>query len=141
MGDEILSYRDKYEGGAKSGKGGGKGMSSLSRRLPAPISPEMREKVRSLALRAFQALGLSGVARIDFLMNAETEELWVNEVNTCPGSLSFYLWEPVGLAYPALLDTMVSLALKRERERKSFHSAIDTGILKNFSGGAKGTKG
>ena len=141
MGDEILSYRDKYEGGGKTGDGGGKGMSGLSRLLPAPISPELREKVRSLALRAFRALGLSGVARIDFLLNAETEELWINEVNTCPGSLSFYLWESAGLSYPALLDKMVSLALKRERERKSFHSAIDTGILKNFSGGAKGTKG
>ena len=144
MGDEILSYRDKYEGGAKGSKGaGGKGMSGLSRLLPAPISPEMREKVRSLAVRAFRALDLSGVARIDFLLNAETEELYINEVNTIPGSLSFYLWEPMGLSYTALLDKMVSLALKRERERASFRSEIDTGILKNFSGakGAKGTKG
>ena len=141
MGDEILSYRDKYEGGGKGGKSGGKGMSGLKRLLPAPISPEMRENVRSLALRGFQALGLSGVARLDFLLNGETGELWLNEANAIPGSLSFYLWEPLGLGYPALLDRLVSLALKRERERKSFHSAIDTGILKNFSGGAKGTKG
>lgn len=141
MGDEILSYRDKYEGGGKAPAGGAKGMGGLKRLLPAPISPELRERVQSLALRAFRALDLSGVARIDFLMNAETEEIWVNEVNTCPGSLSFYLWEAEGLKYSALLDRMVSLALKRERERKSFHSAIDTGILKNFSGGAKGTKG
>ncbi len=141
MGDEILSYRDKYEGGGKASSEGSKGMSSLKRLLPAPISPELRERVQTLALRAFRALGLSGVARIDFLMNAGTEEVWVNEVNTCPGSLSFYLWEAGGMKYTQLLDQMVSLALKRERERKSFHSAIDTGILKNFSGGAKGTKG
>ena len=141
MGDEILSYRDKYEGGGKGE--GSKGMSGLSRLLPAPISPEMREKVRTLAVRAFRALDLSGVARIDFLMNAETEELFINEVNTIPGSLSFYLWEPVGLSYTALLDKMVSLALKRERQRETFRSEIETGILKNFSGakGAKGTKG
>ena len=139
MGDEILSYRDKYEGGAKGE--GSKGMSGLSRLLPAPISPELREKVRTLAVRAFRALDLSGVARIDFLMNAETEELYINEVNTIPGSLSFYLWEPVGLSYTALLDRMVSLALKRERQRASFRSEIETGILKNFSGGAKGAKG
>ena len=139
MGDEILSYRDKYEGGAKNS--GGKGMSGLSRLLPAPVSPELREKVRTLAVRAFRALYLSGVARIDFLLNAETEELYINEVNTIPGSLSFYLWEPLGLSYTALLDKMVSLALKRERQRTSFRSEIETGILKNFSGGAKGTKG
>ena len=138
MGDEILSYRDKYEGGAKGE--GSKGMSGLSRLLPAPISPELREKVRTLAVRAFRALDLSGVARIDFLMNAETEEIFINEVNTIPGSLSFYLWEPVGLNYTALLDKMVSLALKRERQRASFRSEIETGILKTFSG-AKGTKG
>jgi len=142
MGDEILSYRDKYEGGAKGGKtGGSKGMSGLSRRLPAPISREMRERVRALAVQAFQALDLSGVARIDFLLNAETEELYINEVNTIPGSLSFYLWEPLGLSYTALLDRMVSLALKRERQRGGFKSAIDTGILRNYTGGSKGSKG
>ncbi len=141
MGDEILSYRDKYEGGAKGS--GGKGMSGLSRLLPAPISPELRDRVRELAVRAFRALDLSGVARIDFLLNAETEELYINEVNTIPGSLSFYLWEPLGRSYTALLDRMVSLALKRERQRSAFRSEIETGILKNFSGakGAKGTKG
>ena len=142
MGDEILSYRDKYEGGAKGGKAsGGKGMSGLSRLLPAPISPELREEVRSLAVRAFRALDLSGVARIDFLLNGETGELFINEVNTIPGSLSFYLWEPLGLGYTALLDRLVSLALKRERQRGGFKNAVDTGILKGFSGGAKGTKG
>ncbi|MBR4691958.1 MAG: D-alanine--D-alanine ligase [Oscillospiraceae bacterium] len=142
MGDEILSYRDKYEGGAKGGKAsGGKGMSGLSRLLPAPISPELREEVRSLAVRAFRALDLSGVARIDFLLNGETGELFINEANTIPGSLSFYLWEPLGLGYTALLDRLVSLALKRERQRGGFRNAVDTGILKGFSGGAKGTKG
>ena len=142
MGDEILSYRDKYEGGAKGGKSaGGKGMSGLSRLLPAPVSPELRETVRSLAVRAFRALDLSGVARIDFLVNGETKEIFVNEVNTIPGSLSFYLWEAAGLKYPALLDRMVALALKRERQRGGFKRTVETGILKNFSGGAKGTKG
>lgn len=136
MEDEILSYRDKYEGGSK----GSKGMSGLRRRLPAPISPELRDRVRELAVQGFQALGLSGVARIDFLLNGETGEVFVNEVNTIPGSLSFYLWEPLGIRYPELLDRMVSLALKRERERQRFHTSIDTGILRNFSG-SKGSKG
>ena len=139
MGDEILSYRDKYEGGGKNSKG----MSGLKRRLPAPISDELRETVRDMAVKAFKALGCSGVARIDFLLNGMTGDVYVNEVNTIPGSLSFYLWEPMGVKYPALLDEMVSLALKRERERSRFHTSIDTGILQNFSGskGSKGSKG
>lgn len=133
MGDEILSYRDKYEAG-------GKGMSGLRRLLPAPVDAARRDEVRALAVRAFRALDLSGVARIDFLLDGESGRVYVNEVNTIPGSLSFYLWEPLGIRYPALLDKMVSLALKRSREQDRFRSEIETGILQNFSG-SKGSKG
>jgi len=134
MEDEILSYKDKYE------SGGQKGMSGLKRLLPAPVDPALRESVRQMAVTAFRSLGCSGVARIDFLMDRETGEYWVNEVNTIPGSLSFYLWEPLGLRYPALLDKLVSLALKRSREQSRFRYTIETGILQNF-GGSKGSKG
>ena len=138
MGDEILSYEDKYLSGGKGGKSGGsKGMRGLKRLLPAPVSPELREDIRAAAVKAFQALGCSGVARIDFLLNNETGEYWVNEINTIPGSLSFYLWEPVGLSYPKLLDELVKLALKRERQRGSYHREIETGILAGFTGGGK----
>ncbi len=136
--DEILSYEDKYAGGGKSG--GGKGMGGQKRLLPAPISPEMREEVRTLAVRTFKALGCSGVARIDFLLDTEEGKLWVNEINTIPGSLSFYLWEPAGVKYPELLDRMVSLALKRKRESEDINYSFDTNILENFGGGSKGGK-
>jgi len=140
--DEILSYEDKYGGGGKSGEksGGGKGMSGLKRLLPAPISAELREEVRSLAVKTFKALGCNGVSRIDFLLDTEENKLWVNEINTIPGSLSFYLWEPIGVKYPELLDRMVSLALKREREAADISYSFDTNILANFGGGAKGGK-
>ena len=138
--DEILSYEDKYGSGGKTG-GASKGMSGLKRLLPAPITPEMREEVRDLAVRTFQALGCGGVARIDFLLDAETMKLWVNEINTIPGSLSFYLWEPLGVSYTELLDRMVSLALKRQRETEEISYSFDTNILANFGGGAKGSKG
>ncbi len=136
--DDVLSYEDKYISDAK---GASKGMSSLKRILPAPIDSEAREKVRELAVRTFQTLGCSGVARIDFLMDGNTGELWVNEINTIPGSLAFYLWEPLGMKYTRLLDRIVELALKREREASEKQYSIDTGILENFtSGGAKGGK-
>ena len=141
MGDEFLSYEDKYISGGKGGKtGGSKGMQGLKRLLPAPVSPELRESIRAAAVTAFQALGCSGVARIDFLMDGETGEYWVNEINTIPGSLSFYLWEPVGLPYPQLLDALVELAMKRERLRGAYHREIETGILAGFTGGSKGSK-
>jgi D-alanine-D-alanine ligase len=131
MADEILSYEDKYVSG-------GKGMSGLKRLLPAPIPGELRERVRDYAVKAFKALDCSGVARIDFLMDGRTGEVWINEINTIPGSLSYYLWEPTGLKYTQMLDELVSLALKRERERANLSTAIETGILANFSGGSKG---
>ncbi|NLL46367.1 MAG: D-alanine--D-alanine ligase [Clostridiales bacterium] len=137
--DEILSYDDKY-GGGDGKKGGGKGMSGLKRLLPAPISPELREQVRSLAIKTFKALGCNGVSRIDFLLDTQENKLWVNEINTIPGSLSFYLWEPLGVKYTELLDRMVSLALKREREAADISYSFDTNILANFGGGIKGGK-
>lgn len=136
MGDEILSYEDKYISGGK----GSKGMQSLKRLLPAPISPELRERVRHYACEAFLALDCAGVARIDFLMDGKSGEIWVNEINTIPGSLAFYLWEATGKQYSELLDEMVALALKRSRSTAELSYSIDTGILKNFIGGSKGSK-
>ncbi|MDR2533039.1 MAG: D-alanine--D-alanine ligase [Oscillospiraceae bacterium] len=134
--DEILSYDDKYKSGVK---GKNSGMVSLSRKIPADIPPELREKVRALAVRAFQALGCSGVARIDFLYDNSSDELFYNEINTIPGSLAFYLWEPVGVKYPDLLDKMIGLALKRERENKSVNFSFETNILSGARlGGTKG---
>lgn len=132
-GGGILSYEDKYVGGGK----GGKGMSGSKRLLPAPIPEPLREKIKQYAVTAFGALGCSGVARIDFLMDGKTNEIWANEINTTPGSLAFYLWEATGLKYEKLLDEMVNLALKRERERAAANTAIETGILANFNGGTK----
>lgn len=141
MGDEILSYEDKYGSGKKNG-GGSKGMSGAKHLLPAPISPEVREKIRALAVDTFKTLGCCGVARIDFLMDSQTSEVWVNEINTIPGSLSFYLWEPVGVKYSELLDCVVKLALDRERARENLTFSFDTNILSGYSGGFKsGTKG
>ena len=96
----ILSYEDKYlgnassKGGSKGGKNGGsQGMASLSRQIPANISKDMREEVRSLAVRTFQALGCNGVSRVDLMLDGDENKIYVNEINTIPGSLSFYLWE------------------------------------------------
>ncbi len=139
--DEILSYQDKYVGGTKS-SGGKSGMASLKRRIPADIKPEQREEVRTMAVKAFQALGCGGVARIDFMLDKSTGKIYLNEINTIPGSLAFYLWEPVGLHYGDMLDRLVDLALKRARENKSINFSFDTNILENASfGGSKGAKG
>lgn len=136
--DEILSYEDKYVAG---GKGGSEGMRTARRELPANLSREQREEIREMAVRTFQALGCSGVSRIDFMIDKDSGQVYVNEINPIPGSLSFYLWEPLGKPYAQLLDDMVKLALKREREEKSMLTSFDSNILQNANlSGAKGVK-
>jgi D-alanine-D-alanine ligase len=115
-------------------------MASAKRKLPADITQAQRDIIRSLAVRAFQALGCCGAARVDFLMDGLTGDIWINELNTIPGSLSFYLWEAVGLPYTKLIDAMIELALKRERDEAGVAHSFDTNILSGFSGGAKGLK-
>jgi D-alanine-D-alanine ligase len=136
----ILSYRDKYVSGPK-GAGGTKGMSGAKRKLPADISGEQRETIRELAKKTFQVLGCNGVVRVDFLLDTATNQILVNEINTIPGSLAFYLWEPLGVSYRELLDRLIDLAFKRERENGELSYSYETDILSNFvSGGAKGVK-
>lgn len=141
---EILSYQDKYLSGGKGAKGGAKGpsggMSDLKRRCPAELPDGMTEEVQRLAVQTFQALGCLGVARIDFLNDRETGELWVNEINTIPGSLAFYLWEAAGIPFSKLLDRMIALAFKRQREREALTFSYDTNLLAGASFGPKSGK-
>ncbi|MBE5825881.1 MAG: D-alanine--D-alanine ligase [Butyrivibrio sp.] len=145
--DDILSFEDKYIGGAKGGTkgaktGGSKGMASLKRKIPADISSEMRDKIRKMAVDAFICLGCSGVSRIDFMIDMATNEVYLNEINTIPGSLSFYLWEPLGMKYEHLLDNMIQLALKADRENHKVVYSFDTNVLEgvHLGGGSKGSK-
>ena len=136
---DILSYEDKYVSNAKGS--GQKGMASVSRKIPADVPADKREKIRSLAVKAFQALGCNGVARIDFMIDEDNGELYFNEINTIPGSLAFYLWEPIGVPYKVLLERMIKLAQKRTRTEQAVTFTFDTNILNTASfGGSKGAK-
>jgi D-alanine-D-alanine ligase len=137
--EELLSYQDKYIGGAK-GKAS-KGMASASRVIPARIDQNTEKKVRDLATQSFRALNLSGVCRVDFLINKETKDVYINEPNTIPGSLSFYLWEPAGKKYSELLDDMITYAIKDYKNRSKKIYSFDTNILSGFVMGTKGLKG
>lgn len=144
---EFLTYQDKYIGGGKGVKGskGGvksQGMASASRIIPARIDSKTEEEVRHIAAEAFKALNLSGVCRIDFLINKETREVYINEPNTIPGSLAFYLWEPKGKKYEELLDDIITLAIKDYKAKHKKIYSFDTNILSGYSsGGLKGAKG
>ncbi len=139
--DEILSYEDKYIGGSKGSgakSSGSKGMASLKRKIPADLTPEKRSEIRDMAVRTFQSLECNGVARIDFMIDKDTDKVYVNEINTIPGSLSFYLWEPLGMAYKDMLDRCIDLAFKRAREAAQVTYAFDTNVLSGVKlGGCK----
>ena len=136
---DILSYEDKYVNNAKGS--GSKGMASVSRKIPAEISEDLREQIRSTAVKSFKALGCNGVSRIDFMIDEDTGKLYFNEINTIPGSLAFYLWEPLGVPYSELLDRMIKLAMKRVRTESGLTFTFDTNILNSASlGGSKGSK-
>ena len=135
---DVLSYEDKYIQGAK-GDGDAAGMASAKRRIPADISPEQTAHIQQLAIAAFQAVDGAGVARIDFLLDPANGQLYVNEINTLPGSFSFYLWEPSGLSFPALIDRLIDLARSRHQERRRTTFSYDSKLIQQFGrGGVKG---
>lgn len=132
MSGDILSYEDKYMSGGKSKtSGGSKGMASLSRKLPADIDEKTASKIKEIACLAYKALGASGVCRIDFLMDTKTNDIYVNEANTVPGSLAFYLWEASGLKYSDMLDKMIDAAYKRKRRHEKLMYTVDANLLAN----------
>lgn len=135
---EILSYTDKYMGGSKDNRG----MHAASKRIPAELPDDMTKKIQTLAGETFRVLGCHGVSRVDLMIDNETDSVYVNEINTIPGSLSFYLWEAAGLTFTQLMDTLVSLALQRKRDAASKTVSYDSNIFALGSGlkGAKGVK-
>lgn len=137
--DEILSYKDKYVGGSKSKTGGSKGMATLQRKVPADIPEEMHKKIQDIAVKTFKILGCSGVARIDFMIDMEDNNIYVNEINTIPGALSYYLWEATDKPFEKELDELVEIAFKRNRERQNRTYSYDQNILA-LGNGVKGAK-
>ncbi len=123
--DEILSFSDKY----LSDSEGAKGMSSAQRKLPAELSPELEEECKNLALQAFRTLGCSGIARIDLMIDTAEEKVYINELNTIPGSLAYYLFAAAGKNYFEIISELVVLAIKRHRERENLSFSFDTNIL------------
>ena len=137
---ELLTYEDKYIGGSKK-SGPSKGMASASRKIPAEIGTKLTNEVKEVAVKAFKALNLSGDVRIDFLIDSKKNKVYINDVNTIPGSLAFYLWEPIGKDYTELLDELINIAVKDYKKRINKTHSFETNILSGFTGGLKGAKG
>ena len=130
---EILSYEDKYMGGTK----GAKGMQAAQKRIPAELPADVTERIQFLAGETFRVLGCHGVSRVDVIVDRADGNIYVNEINTIPGSLSFYLWEATGLTFAGLMDKLVQLAVQRSREAGQKTVSYDHNILA-MGGGVKG---
>jgi len=133
---EILSYTDKYLGGTK----GSAGMQAAQKRIPADLPDDVTARIRFLAGETFRVLSCHGVSRVDMIIDRSNGSIYVNEINTIPGSLSFYLWEATGLSFSKLMERLVSLALKRKRDQSHKTVSYDQNIF-SMGGGVKGVKG
>ncbi len=122
---DILSYEDKYFSKGNNNKG----ITSTKRKIPADIPKEMENKIKNLAKKTFKIFGNSGVVRIDFIIDKKENEVFVNEINTIPGSLSFYLWEATNKKFSELLNNLIEIALKKQREKENLKISYKKNIF------------
>ena len=151
-GNHFLTFQDKYIGngkgklkGFKKGaiKTSSKGMASANRKLPADLDPKMQKEIEEIAMKAFKALGSSGNSRIDFLVDEKTKKVYINEINSIPGSLAFYLWDAKDINFTQVLDDMIQIGIKDYKKRISKTHSFESNILAGFAAnnGVKGMKG
>ena len=135
--EKFLDFKEKY-----LASGGSKGMASLHRILPAPIPEELRDRIQALSCDIFRMMDCKGVVRIDYMWDRNSDEIYITEINTIPGSLAFYLWEHAGVKYSQLIDRMVMCAQRAHEDKNLRNYAFTSDILKSVSlGGSKGAKG
>lgn len=132
QGELLLSYEDKYLKGEKT-----KGMASLSRLVPAPISEELTKKIQETAKKAFRAVDATGISRVDFMVKPDTEDFWITEINTLPSSLAFYLWEKSGISFSELIDRLIDLGFERYKERQELTFSYDLDLISKVGVGTK----
>ena len=150
--DEILSFADKYMSGsgvkgakvggtkvsgakqnvgAKSGDTAGakSGMASLKRKIPAELEENVANKIREYAIKAFKYMGCSGVARIDFIIDKDNGNIYANEINAIPGSLSYYLFEPKGIKFSELIDKLINIAISNYKEYERLNYTFESSVI------------
>ena len=138
-GDKFLNFFEKYLRNAGTKGESSRGMKSLSRVVPAPIGEELTERIQRMTKEIFKLLDCRGTVRIDFILD-ENDVLYVNEPNTIPGSLSFYLWQECGVSFGKLVEIMVEDALRAHADKNTNVFAFDSTILQKVAAGAKGSK-
>lgn len=132
--EELLSFQDKYMNDEEV-----KGMASADREIPAKISDELTSAIRQTSQKIFKILSCSGLARLDFLVHKETNQYYFNEINTIPGSFSFYLWKESGISFTDLLLKLIDIAIEDQKYKARRIQSYDTNLLSQKA--VKGIKG
>lgn len=132
---DLLSFEDKYIKTDKGGKGQGTKHTEQLRNVPAPLEEDLQLQLEVEAKRAFQAIDAAGTARIDFLV--EDGKVYVNEINTLPGSIGFYLWEPKGISFRELITELIDLAEKVQDQKRENTYSYDSQLLQRTQYGRK----
>ena len=133
--EEFLSYEEKY-------LRGGEGMKSAERIIPAPIGDSLTEAIQEAARATFAALDGRGTARMDFLLKQDGSAFYLNEVNTMPGSLAFYLWQEAGLSPAEVCEALLEIAFRAAADKRGTRYDHRTTLLGQVTArGLKGSKG
>jgi D-alanine-D-alanine ligase len=111
--EEVLDYAAKYLRGSKQ-----EGMAAARRLFPADIPENVAEQVRTMAQTAYTELYCRGIARIDFLVEPESWTVYINEINSIPGSMALYFWELEGMQAAAVIDQLIEDAMAAHREKQ-----------------------
>lgn len=126
--DDILSFTDKYERIDKLDD-------SSNRIIPAIISDEMEQNIKDICTKAYYALDMKGVVRIDCILDVTTNNIYINEINTIPGSFAFYLFDKAGISFPKLIDIVIKQAILSKQANEQYLKVFSSSVLSR-----KGTK-
>ena len=132
----IVSY-DKVDDKYINANSKTKGMGSMGRKIPAEVTKEQKEHIENYTKQIYKTMDCGGVVRVDYLMDESREHVYVNEINTVPGSFSFYLWEHNDLPFGKLLDVLIEEALNQAQLRKDKVLKYDSKILDNLTRNGK----
>ena len=131
--EKFLSFDDKYiNANSKT-----KGMGSMGRKIPAEVTKEQKEHIENYTKQIYKTMDCCGVVRVDYLMDESREHVYVNEINTIPGTFSFYLWEHNDLPFTKLIDVLIEEALRQAQLRKDKVLKYDSKILDNLTRNGK----
>lgn len=130
---DFFTYEEKYIDG--QGQLGGEQQLTV----PAAIPDDTTREIQSISQSVIRYFGLSGIARVDFLLNPDTNELFVNEINTLPGTLYHHLWKKTGVDTSTLLEDLLTSALYRHEATSIKHTYFASSILEAGTGGKKGS--